>query len=341
METIEVEQIDVLEPRAQRAHRVRRTRSMRWHPWRWLLGLAIVPGVLFIADGLSGEAPAPPQPDRVERLETEPLAVLDARQQVFILHDNWLDELATAECMRDRGYAYEPDPRRDSVRLPAIAGLLEVEPRAADAAIASPELRNAHVRAGLSSTDQAVWDAALETRFAHGGCTPPYLLLYIENEETVRAAVDAASEDQAFLAYVAQMMALEGDPVTALRSETLVGVPDAPVAPGRWGDLPDRIEAAVSRDLVWIVEPAVETETFVDVAGLTHDGRALLVRVSTSADHLIPAGVAATDVLTCGDRMIQVAESGGPGTTSASAAAGGRDVASVALAALTTRVCAS
>ncbi|WP_297081121.1 hypothetical protein [uncultured Demequina sp.] len=340
METIEVEQIEVRDPRAPRARRARAPNRVR-RVAAWVGGVLAAGATLLIADGVASDGTEEPAPDRIERVEPEPVAILDARQQVFILHDNWLDELATAECMGDRGYAYEPDPRRDSVRLAAIAGLLEIEPMAAVGDFASAELRNAHTRAALSSADQAVWDAALATRFAHGGCTPPYLLLYIENEEAVSAAVEAARRDQAFIAYVAQMMALESDPVAALRSEALVGVPPAAAEPGSWGDLPARVEAAVARDLIWIVEPAVETEAFVDIAGLTSDGEALLVRASASAAHLIPEGVAAGEPLTCGERTFQVATTGGLGSDPTAGTAPGADVASVVLAALTTRICAS
>ena len=299
METIEVEAIESA-PR-------RRWRPPPWRawPWRWIgTGSAIVAGILALdAWGLElsdsdGESAA---------VDPSPAAGLTARQETMILHHFWMDEVSIAACMDARGFAYVPDPDRDADQLATVAGLLEIEPAPATSPL--PAVLNARQVRDLDAERSQMWTSSLSARVAEGGCDPTPQLLYIDDQLELDEAIAAARADEGFEGFVAQALALDGDPVAQLRAAVLVDGVEAPgAAPEQWADIAERVELAVNEQRVWIVSERLGTEEFVDVAGLTEDGEALLVRVSSDASSLLPStGPASGPVLECGPYLLQVA----------------------------------
>ncbi|GIG55150.1 hypothetical protein [Demequina activiva] len=299
METIDVESIETA-PRE------------RWRPppwrarqWRWMVGvLAVVGGTLALdawgpaASDASGEDSA---------VDAAPAAGLTARQESMILHHFWLDELEIAACMRERGFDYRPDPDSDADQLAIVGGALGIDP--AGGAGPLPAVLNARALQGLDAAGAQEWAEAVGDRVADGGCDPAPQLLYIDNEEALDAALAAARADEAFVAFVAQALILEGDPVAQLRAAVLVDGNAAPgPAPQTWTAAGDRIVAAVNASQVWIVSERLGTDAFVDLVGLTGQGEALMVRVAADPQALLPVeGPATGPILECGDHLVQTA----------------------------------
>ena len=236
-----------------------------------------------------------------------PAAGLTARQESMILHHFWPDEVAIAQCMHARDFDYVPDPDHDADQLATVAALLEIEPGAATAPL--PAVMNARAVRGLDERRAHAWEESVEDRVSDGGCDPSPQLLSIDDEGALAAAIASARADAGFEAFVAQALALEGDPVAQLRSALLVdGAPVLERAPQAWAGVAERIEAAVSAGRIWIVSERLGTDAFVDLVGLTGEGEALMVRVAADAGALLPsAGPATGPVLECGPHLVQVA----------------------------------
>ena len=301
METIDVETSVAV---ARRRPRWRPPSWRRW-PWRPIAVVAAVSLALVAVQAWDSDSAA--SDGGAVEAAPAPEVGLSARQETMMLHHLWQKQVVIRECMGERGLDYVPNPAIAAGQLDAVSTLLSVDPASVPAPV--PAVVNARVAQQLDDAQSQVWERALTQRVDDGGCEPPPQLLYIDNEAALADAEAAALGDQPFLDFVSHALALEGDPVAQLRGAVLEPGTAAPgPAPQHWSATATRVEEAVASERLWIVGEPRGTEAFVDIAGLTADGGALLVRVAVGSSGLLSsAGPAVGPVLECGEMLVQVA----------------------------------